>query len=41
MLEEYLKDNYYAMFHTHNYHCCREMYNNSRHDVTKSVEREP
>ena len=25
--------NYYARFHTHSYHCCREMHNNSRLDV--------
>ena len=29
MLEEYVKDKYYAWFHTHNNHCCREMHNNS------------
>ena len=22
LLEEYVKDNYYARFHTHSYHCC-------------------
>ena len=33
LLEEYLKDNFYARFHTHSYHCCREMHNNSRPEV--------
>ena len=32
MLED-LKVNYYARFHTHSYHCCREMHNNSRLEV--------
>ena len=39
MLEEYLKDKYYARFHTQIYHCCKEMHNNSRLDV-KSMDRE-
>ena len=25
LLEECVKDNYYARFHPHNYHCCKEM----------------
>ena len=25
LLEEYVKDNYYARFHPHSYHCCKEM----------------
>ena len=25
LLEECVKDNYYAKFHPHSYHCCREM----------------
>ena len=25
LLEECVKDNYYARFHLHSYHCCREM----------------
>ena len=33
MHEEYVKDNYYARFHTHSYHCCSEMYLNSRLEV--------
>ena len=49
MLEECVKDNYYASFHTHSYHCCREMnflsaldidFLNSSKILTKSVERE-
>ena len=30
MLEEYVKENYFARFHTHNYHCCSEMHFSSR-----------
>ena len=26
MLEECVKDNYYARFHTPSYHCCRKMH---------------
>ena len=33
MLEEYVKDNYYARCHTHSYHCCSEMHFSSRLDV--------
>ena len=41
MFEEYLKANYYARFHTHSYHCCIEMHNNSRqHKKFESVEHE-
>ena len=42
MLEEYLKANSYARFHTCSYHSCREMHNNSRQHkiLTKSVEHE-
>ena len=25
LLEECVKDNYYARFHLHSYHCCKEM----------------
>ena len=25
LLEKCVKDNYYAMFHPHSYHCCKEM----------------
>ena len=25
LLEECVKDNYYARFHPHSYHCCKEM----------------
>ena len=25
LLEECVKDNYYARFHSHSYHCCKEM----------------
>ena len=25
LLEEYVKDNYYARFHPHSYHCCKDM----------------
>ena len=31
MLEEDVKDNYHARFHTHSYQCCRETHFNSRH----------
>ena len=50
LLEECVKDNYYARFHPHSYHCCKEMKFIPRLDVnfldlrrkilTKSVERE-
>ena len=30
MVEECVKDNYYARVHTHSYHCCREMHIISR-----------
>ena len=42
MLEVYVKDNSYARFHIHSYHCCSEMHFSSRLDInlTKSVERE-
>ena len=33
MLEKYVKDNYYARFHTHSYHCCSEMHFSSRLDI--------
>ena len=33
MHEEYVKDNYYARFHTHSYHCCIEMHFTSRREV--------
>ena len=33
LLEECVKDNYYARFHLHSYHCCREMNFISRLDV--------
>ena len=33
VLEEYLKDNFYAGFHTHSYHFCRDMHLSSRLDV--------
>ena len=48
LLQECVKDKYYARFHLHSYHCCREMNFISRLDVnfldstkilTKSVER--
>ena len=32
-LEVCVKDNYYARFHTHSYHCCREMHFISRLDL--------
>ena len=43
--EEYVKDNYYARFHTHIYHCCSEMHFSSRLEVnlnracSKSIQR--
>ena len=49
LLQECVKDKYYARFHFHSYHCCREMNFISRLDtnfldstkiLTKSVERE-
>ena len=44
LLQESVKDKYYARFHLHSYHCCREMNFISRLDVnfldSKSVERE-
>ena len=49
LLQECVKDKYYARFHLHNYHCCREMNFISRLDVNfldstqnieNSVERE-
>ena len=49
LLQECVKDKYYARFHLNSYHCCREMNFISRLDVnfldstqniTKSVERE-
>ena len=45
LLEGCVKDNYYARFHLHSYHCCREMNFISRLDtrrkiLTKSLERE-
>ena len=49
LLEGCVKDNYYARFHLHSYHCCREMNFISRLNVisqtrrkilTKSLERE-
>ena len=33
LLEECVKDNYYARFHPHSYHCCKEMKFNPRLDV--------
>ena len=33
LLEEGVKDNYYARFHPHSYHCCKEMKFIPRHDV--------
>ena len=48
LLQECVKDKYYARLHLHSYHCCREMNFISRLDVnfldstqilTKSVER--
>ena len=30
---ECIKDNYYAMFHTHSYHCYKELHFNSRLNV--------
>ena len=48
LLQECVKDKYYARFHLHSYHCCREMNIISRLDVNfldstqnidKSVER--
>ena len=33
LLEECVKDNYYARFHLHSYHCCREMNFISRLDT--------
>ena len=33
MHEEYVKDNYYARFHTRSYHCCSDMHFSSRHEV--------
>ena len=33
LLEECVKGNYYARFHPHSYHCCREMKFISRLDV--------
>ena len=33
MLEEYVKDNYYARLHTHSNHGCSEMHFSSRLDV--------
>ena len=33
MLEECVKGNYNVRFHTHSYHCCREMHFISRLDV--------
>ena len=49
LLEECVKDNYYARFHPHSYHCCKEMkfiprldvnFLGSTQNMTKSVERE-
>ena len=42
VLKEYVKGNYYARFHTHSYHCYKEMHLNSRLNIylTKSVKRE-
>ena len=49
LLQECVKDKYYARFHLHSYHCCREMNFISRLDVnfldltkilTESVKRE-
>ena len=49
LLEECVKDNYYARFHPHSYHCCKEMKFIPRLDVNfldstqnfdKSVEHE-
>ena len=41
MLEECVKDNYYARFHTQSYHCYRDLYLilDSTHVLPKSVER--
>ena len=33
VLEECVKDNYYARFNPHRYHCYRELHSNSRLDV--------
>ena len=33
LLQECVKDKYYARFHLHSYHCCREMNFISRLDV--------
>ena len=33
LLQECVKDKYYAWFHLHSYHCCREMNFISRLDV--------
>ena len=33
LLEECVKDNYYASFHTHSYHCCKKINFISRLDV--------
>ena len=33
MLEEYVKDNYYARFRIHNYHCCSEIRFSYRFDL--------
>ena len=33
VLEECVKDNYYARFNTHRYHCYRELHFNFRLDV--------
>ena len=33
MLEECVKDNYYARFHTHSYHLCKEMHFISRFNL--------
>ena len=49
LLQECVKDKYYARFHLHSYHCCREMnfisrlnvnFLDSTQNIDKSVERE-
>ena len=36
MVDEYVEDNYYAMFDTHSYHCFREIHFNTRLNVNNA-----
>ena len=35
MVEEYVKDNYYARFHAYNYHCYRKIHFSARVNTTR------